>query len=59
MKFLNKMNPKEDIFFHIVNKNSDKKEKLEKIAPLMKGDKYDELRKEYAGVLRDKLANAK
>jgi len=59
MKFLNKMNPKEDIFFHIVNKNSDKKEKLEKIAPLMKGDKYDELRKEYAGVLRDKLANAR
>lgn len=55
-KFLNTINPKEDICITFVNEKENEKDKLEKVIPIMRGDKYDIYRKEIAEVLRDKLA---
>lgn len=59
MKFLNSLNPKEDVSFYFVNTKEDEKNKLERISPIMRGDKYDDLRKEMSDMLRDKMSGSR
>lgn len=56
MKFLNTINPKDDISLSFVNCAEDEKNKLERIAPIMRGDKYDELRKEMSDILQTRMS---
>lgn len=57
--FLNAINPQEDVIFTFVNGKDDEKLKLEKIAPIMRGDKYDEYRKEMTDILKSKIENSR
>lgn len=59
MKFLNTINPREDVQFTFVNGIENEKAKLERIAPLMRGDKLDGLRKEMEAMLRSKIENSR
>lgn len=59
MKFLNSINAKEDIYFHFVNGVENEKAKLERVAPIMRGDKFDEYRKETTVMLEDKLQSSR
>ena len=58
-KFLNSINPEEDIFFTIVNTKGDKTTGVESILPADQGDKYDELRHEMADMIRNKFESAR
>lgn len=59
MKFLNSIQPKEDIWFYFVNMREDAKDRLERISPIMRGDRYDVYRKEMTDMLRNKMATAR
>lgn len=59
MKFLNSLNPKEDIYLHFVNGKEDADLKLSKVTPVMRGDKYDKLRKELTTMLSNKMKTAR
>lgn len=59
MKFLNTITPKEDIFFTFVNGVEDEKLKLEKVAPIMRGDKFDTYRKEIEKMIKEKLESSR
>jgi len=58
-KFLNTLQPKEDVFITFVNEKENSKSKLDRIAPLMRGDKNDEYRKELTDMLRSKMLNSR
>lgn len=58
-RFLNSINPKEDVCISFVNMVEDDKDKLVKVAPIMRGDKFDSYRKEMEGILRDKLTSSR
>lgn len=55
MQFLNTISPKEDIVFSFINMIENEKAKLERISPILRGDKYDAFRKEINMMLRNKL----
>lgn len=59
MKFLNTLDPDNDITFTFVNGIENEKMKLERIAPIMKGDKYDFYRKEVENILRQKMTDSR
>ena len=59
MKFLNTVNPGEDIQFSFVNGIENEKDKLERITPIMRGDRYDNYRKEMESMLKTKMQNSR
>jgi len=59
MKFLNSIAPKEDLQLTFVNYIEDAKDKLERVAPILRGNKFDEYRKETSKMLADKMEGAR
>lgn len=59
MRFLNTLNPKEDVYFTFVNGLTDSQLRIEQVAPIMKGDEFDVFRKEMSDVIRDKMTNSR
>lgn len=55
MKFLNSMKPKEDLFISIVNLNDSAEEKAKSVISALKGDKFDDYRKEMSEMIVDKM----
>lgn len=58
-KFLNSLNPDEDIFFTIVNGKGDKTTGVESILPVDQGDKYDVYRHEMSDMIRSKFESSR
>lgn len=58
-KFLNTLTPREDVYFTFVNGVEDEKLQLQKVAPVMKGDKFDDLRQEMADMIKEKMKGAR
>ena len=54
-RFLNTLKEKEDVYFSFVNRIEDARIKMEKIVPVMKGDKYDGYRKEMSEMIKQKM----
>lgn len=59
MKFLNTIGAKEDIVFSFVNGIENEKAKLERVAPIMRGDAYDVYRREIEDMLRQKMETSR
>ena len=58
-KFLNSLNPDEDIFFTIVNSKGDKTTGVESILPIDHGDEFDVYRREMSKMIRDKFESSR
>lgn len=54
-RFLNTLKEKEDVYFSFVNRIEDPRIKMEKIIPVMKGDKYDVYRQEMSDMIQQKM----
>ena len=55
MKFLNLMQPKEDLFFTFHNKKEDEKQKLSRVLPQHRGDNLNDLRDEISEILQENM----
>ena len=55
MRFLNTLREKEDVYISFVNTIEDERLKMEKIIPIMKGDKFDPYRQEMSEIIRQKM----
>ena len=58
-KFLNSLNPDEDIYFTIVNSKGDKSTGVEAILPQEKGDAFDVYRREMSDMIRSKFETSR
>ena len=59
LKFLNTLQPEEDLYFTFVNYKERNENIIESIIPSEKGDKYDIYRKELGDMLRNKLKDSR
>ena len=59
MRFLNAVNPGEDVFLHLVNYAEGSDNKIQSILPVQTGDQYDVYRKEMADVILRNAQNTR
>lgn len=59
MRFLNIIDSNEELTFTFVNMVEDRDSKLNKVAPLIRNDAYDDYRREEIALLQDKMASSR